>query len=613
MKRTGYDFAGYATRANVRCADGRTILTDAFADQDGDKVAVVWQHQRNDPENVLGHGILERREDGMYIYGYLNNSPKAVRTKALLEHGDVTGLSIFANNLTESRKQVSHGTIREVSIVIAPANPGARIDNVTIQHGDSTLVVEDEAVIYSGIGPDEICHADESDSDEDDDSDSNSEKDMTPREVFNTLNPMQKKLFYATIAHVMDEQEDEDDDDVNHSDEDDDEGENDMKRNPFDQSADSAVTRGRTLEHSDIVTIVENARRCGSLKTALNDYVIEHADEFGIEADDSGSIQHGIDNLDILFPEAKTLTPTPEFLARQQEWVPKVWNAIRKSPFARIKTVFADITQDEARAKGYIKGKKKVEEQFGLLKRVTTPQTVYKKQRLDRDDIVDIVDINVIAWMKGEMRTMLNEELARAALVGDGRAPGVDDKISEDHIRPIYKDAELYAIHKLVDIKSDDATREEKTDAIIDAVYEARTEYRGSGSPSFFCTSQIITTMLLARDNIGRRFYNTEAELASALRCREIVEVPVMDGMTRETDSNDQPTGYEKTTKYDLLGIIANLSDYTIGADRGGAVTLFDDFDIDFNQFVYLIETRVSGALYRPKSAIVLEKKHTGE
>lgn len=600
-----YDFCGYATKANIRCADGRVILKDAFKDQDGAKVPLVWQHQRNDPDNVIGHGFLERRDDGMYVYGYLNDSPKATRTKALLQHADIDALSIFANQLTERNKQVMHGMIREVSVVIAGANPGARIENVEIQHGDDIIVDDAQAEIYCDIPldeiPDEYDPIEHADDKEDDDvaDEPKSGSGKTAKDVYDTLNDEQKKLFIAAVAHAMDtaagdDEDDEDDDSAQHND--DDEGGIEVKYNPFEgrTQEDSPV-----LSHEDTVAIFKNAQRTGSLKLAVQDAALEH----------------GIDQLDILFPEAKSITPTPELISRQMEWVSKVWNATSKSPFSRIKSTAADITMDEARARGYIKGKKKIEEQFSLLKRVTTPQTVYKLQKMDRDDIIDITDFDVVAWMKQEMRMMLNEELARAVLIGDGRQAGDESKINADNIRPVYTDEEVYAIHKLVAIDSDDMTREEKSDAIIDAVYEAREDYRGSGMPTFYCPSKIVTVMLLARDQIGRRLYNTVTELASALRVREIVEVPVMDAQVRETGSDPAklPAGYDQSQKYDLIGIMVNLTDYRVGADRGGAVTLFDDFDIDYNKYTYLIETRCSGALFRPKSAIVLEKKHTGE
>lgn len=594
-----YNFHGYATKANIRCSDGRTILPNAFKDCDGKIVPLVWQHQRENPENVIGHALLENRDDGVYAYCALNDTPKAQTCKALVEHGDITAMSIFANKLIEKAKQVSHGIIREVSIVIAPANPGALIQNTVIEHDDGeTDILLDEAEMYFDAGVTaengEIAHADD-------------KSDPTAKEIFDTLNEDQKKLFYAAVAHALNESTDEEemsqsddeedeeseDDELNQSDE---EGGNSMKKNVF-ESQETETTA--TLSHSDMVDVLAKAKRIGSLKEALEEKALEH----------------GITDIDILFPEAKSITPTPEMIMRQQEWVAKVWNATRKSPFSRIKSAAADITGDEARARGYIKGKKKVEEQFGLLKRTTTPQTVYKKQALDRDDIIDITDFDVVAWLKAEMRLMLNEELARAVLVGDGRQVGSDDKISEDHIRSIYHDEEVYAIHKLAKITADDMTYAEQTDAIIEAVYQAREDYRGSGTPTFYCPSHVVTAMLLAKDAIGHRLYNTVNELASALRVREIVEVPVMDNQVRETgsDGSSLPDGYETSTKYDLLGIMVNLSDYTVGADRGGSVTMFDDFDIDYNKEKYLIETRCSGALYRPKSAIVLEKKHTAD
>lgn len=619
-----YDFCGYATRANVRCADGRTILRDAFKGQDGETVPIVWQHQRNDPENVLGHGILENRDDGVFVYGSLNDSPKASRVKALLEHGDISALSIYAIDLVENRKQVSHGLIKEVSIVIAGANPEARIDNVCIQHGEDIDILADQAMIVSGEDWDMLDeddpafeHAAEDDS-SDDDGEASKDSGKTARDVFNTLNDEQKQLFYAVVAHVADNMPDDD------SDEDDDGKATEKKPATAQHSADNNNNEGGTsdmagikynafegstkepeikaLDHSVVEEVFKSAQKVGSLKAAYNDVMEAHG------------IEHGIENIDILFPEAKAVTATPDMIMRQQEWVAKVWNATSKSPFSRIKTMTADITKDEARARGYLKGHKKVEEAFSVMKRTTTPQTIYKLQKLDRDDIIDITDFDVVAWVKAEMRLMLNEELSRAVLVGDGRQKGTDDKIGEDHIRPVFKDDELYCIHKLVDIKGEE-TREQRADKYLDAIYEARNDYRGSGSPVLYTTSGFVTDMLLARDQIGRRLYNTVAELASALRVREIVEVPVMDGVFRETpaESEGLPTGYKTSSKYDLLGIIVNLTDYRVGADRGGAVTLFDDFDLNYNKYEYLLETRCSGALIRPKSAIALEKAHSGE
>ena len=611
-----YDFSGYATRANVRCADGRTILKDAFKGQDGAKVPIVWMHRRDDPENVLGHGILENREDGVFVYGYLNDSAKANRVKALLEHGDITALSIYAIDLNETRKQVSHGLIKEVSIVIAGANPEASIQNVCIQHGDGDIdILADQAIIVSGEDwedLDDISH-----SVEESNKKSSSDKDPTAAEVFDSLNPDQKNLFYAVLNHIADSLEDDSDSDdandeektsenVQHSADEFEKGGNSTvstKYNAFEGTADGNESNKKTLTHSDEVEIFKRAQQVGSLRAAVESYTEEN------------NIEHGITQIEELFPEAKAVSNTPDLISRPQEWVAKVWNATSKSPFSRVKTIHADVTADEARAKGYTKGKKKIEEVFGLMKRVTTPQTVYKLQKIDRDDILDITSFDVVAWMRGEMRIMLNEELSRAILVSDGRSKGEEDKISEDHIRPIYSDDELYAIHKLVNIKADDDTREDKADAYIDAVYEARNDYRGSGNPTLYCPSAMVTDMLLARDNIGRRLYNTVTELASALRVKEIVEIPVMEGTVRETGADQEalPAGYTKQTKYDLLGIIVNLVDYRIGADRGGAVTMFDDFDLNYNKYEYLIETRCSGALTRPKSAIVLEKKHTGE
>lgn len=594
-----YDFSGYATKANVRCADGRTILPNAFKGQNGGRVPLVWQHQRNDPENVLGHAILENRDDGVYAYGVFNNSPKAKIAKELLSHGDINAMSIFANKLMQKGKQVMHGEIKEVSLVLAGANPEALIDNVVVEHADGGVEEkENEVIIYSG----EVMEHSESfdiDDDEDDDVDDvehaegQNGSDPTIQQVFDSMTDQQKTVVYAMLAHALSGEDDEDDSDDNddgtdaeHSDEGDDDI---MKHNIFDDS--TTPEQKNTLTHDEIVSIFKDAQRQGSLRQAVQDACLEH----------------GIENLEILFPEAKAVNTTPEMIMREQEWVAKVWNATRKSPFSRIKTTAADLTKDEARAKGYIKGKKKVEEQFALLKRVTTPTTIYKKQGLDRDDIIDITDFDVVSWLKAEMRLMLNEELARALLVSDGRLVSSEDKINEQNIRPIWKDDDMFTIKYPVDM-SGKVTNEAKTDAIVEAANRARKNYKGSGSPTLYIDPDSLTTMLLAKDGIGHRLYKTTSELAAALRVRDIVEVPVMEGLTRtKTDDDNQ------NHTMALVGIIVNLTDYTIGADRGGAVTMFDDFDIDYNKYKYLIETRCSGALTTPYSAIVLEYEVTTE
>lgn len=593
-----YDFCGYATKANVACADGRTILPNAFKGQNGSRVPLVWQHQRNNPENVLGHAILENREDGVYAYGVFNDTPKAKIAKELLTHGDINAMSIFANKLMQKGNRVMHGEIKEVSLVLAGANPEALIDNVTVEHSDGEIEErENEAIIYSGetMEHSESFEFDNSDDDQEDSNDdvehtdgqNESENLETIQEVFDTLNDKQKEAVYAIVgtlfSEVEDDENDVDGDDAEHSDEED---ENVMKHNIFD---DSTTQENNTLTHDEIIDIFKTAQRQGSLRQAVQDACIEH----------------GIENLEILFPEAKAVNTTPEMIMREQEWVAKVWNATRKSPFSRIKSTAADLTKDEARAKGYIKGKKKVEEQFALLKRVTTPTTVYKKQGLDRDDIIDITDFDVVSWLKAEMRLMLNEELARALLVSDGRLISSEDKINEQNIRPIWKDDDMYSIKYPIDMTGK-TSNEDRADAIIEGANRARKSYKGSGSPTLYIGSDDLTTMLLAKDKTGRRLYNTINELAAALRVREIVEVPIMEGLTR-TVEGDNSTNHNMA----LIGIIVNLTDYTIGADRGGAVTMFDDFDIDYNKYKYLIETRCSGALTMPYSAIVLEYEVT--
>lgn len=614
-----YDCGGYATKVGLRCSDGRVIMKDAFLGNDGGTVPVVWNHQRNDPTNVLGHALLENRKDGVYAYVSFNNTKRAQHAKELVEHGDINAFSIYANKLKQRGNEVTHGVIREVSLVYAGANPGALIDNLTIEHSDGTIEeLDDEVLMYFDQRIDtEIEHFDDDDKEDDDvkddrirhadDEEEEQDGGAMMKDIWDSMNQDQKDFVYAVVGHALankdagsdDEEEaeqsdeDEDDDTIEHDDE---EGEDDMKKNVFDTYGKDTDDKSGTLTHADAASIFETARKNHmSLREATKDYLSE--------------LQHGIEEIETLFPEAKAVSPTPEMIMRQQDWVPKVWNATKKSPFSRIKCQFADITKDEARARGYIKGKKKIEEQFGLLKRTTSPQTVYKLQKLDRDDIIDITDFDVVAWIKAEMRLMLNEELARAIIVGDGRQPGDESKISEDHIHSVYHEDEFYALHRNVGLTAEDDTYAKKADKIIDTIYAALEDYKGSGSLVLYLPTSTLTTFLLARNQIGERMYKTVPEVATALRVSSIVEVPVMAKQTRTTDNNDQPAGYEKQTKYDLLGIMVNLSDYTVGADRGGAVTLFDDFDLDFNKYEYLIETRCSGALTKPASAIVLETK----
>lgn len=584
-----WDFGGYATKANLLCSDGRVINRDAFTECDGQTVPLVWGHKRDDLKNILGHSLLEKRSDGMYAYCSFNESEMAQNAKMLVEHGDITALSIYANQLKHRGNEVIHGKIREVSLVSAGANPGATIDQLCIAHEDGYMEeIEDEAFITVPWSCEPVLkHSDKEQSEEkpQNESDSSEEieheegstmsKEKTIGEIFNTLTDEQKEAVYAIVGMALDEE----DTDAEHEDSDDEE-DTFMRHNVFEND-----TPDNSLSHEDQVAIFNDAKKYGSLKDAC--------------------LEHGISNLEILFPEAKAIRPTPDFIMRDQGWVADVFGGASKSPFSRIKSMSANLTADEARAKGYIKGKKKTDEQFALLKRVTTPQTIYKKQTLDRDDVIDIVDMDVVAWMKAEMRLMLNEEIARAMLVGDGRLASSDDKINPMNIRPIYGDDEMYVIYQEVDQTQENKT--ERANAIIDAAHYARIDYKGSGSPTLYCTSKTLTDLLLARDTLGHRLYPTVAELASAMRVGRIVEVPVMENLSRSVTVGEG--GSAKTETFDLLGVIVNIKDYTLGADKGGAVSMFDDFDIDYNQMKYLIETRCSGALTLPYSAIVLEAK----
>lgn len=629
--REKFDFSGWATRNDLECSDGRIIRKDAFADDDGKTVPLVWMHQHNDPENVLGHAMLVNEKDGVRAYGVFNNTDMGRLAKELVSNGDIKYMSICANKLKQNGSNVLHGAIREVSLVLAGANPGALIDNPMLQHSDGSTEYElGEAIIYSGY---ELCHADD-DKDEESEKEEEMKKDKTVQDVLATFNEEQKQLLYYLVgtAAGADDGLDESEDEVRHADsdkdgntlkdifetlneeqknvlyflvgkakeeadgkatneehdEDDDEGEDEeksMKHNVFEQDYDDTTV----LTHADMSAVLADAKRCGSFKQALESYA-------------ENTLQHSINDIQMLFPEEKNVTDgAPAFVKRDDAWVTTVFNNVHKSPFSRVKTVFANITEDDARAKGYIKGKQKKEEVFGLLKRTTTPQTVYKLQKFDRDDVIDITDFDVVAWVKGEMRVMLNEEIARAVLVGDGRASGAEDKINEQNIRPIWKDDDFYTIHKSVTI-APAATNYDKAEAIIEAALRARKDYKGSGTPDAFFDPDTITTMLLAKDTTGRRIYSSIADLASALRVKNIYEVPVFEGLER-TDAQSK--------KHTLLGIIVNLTDYNIGADKGGSVNLFDDFDIDYNKFTYLIETRCSGALVRPYSAIVIETAPT--
>lgn len=574
-----FDFSGWATRNNLKCSDGRTILKDAFKTNDGQTVPLVWNHQHNDPLNILGHALLENRDNGVYAYCKFNDTEAGRNAKLLVEHGDVSQLSIYANQLKQVGANVLHGAIKEVSLVLAGANPGAFIDSV-ISHGEES---DDEAIIYTGEDI-SIYHASddkttdkngEGETMEEKDNNSNSEKTLADVDVFNTLNEEQKDVVYAMIGQALEENGGLDDENNEE-----DEGENNMKHNVFDQEDQNTDV----LSHSEMEAIISDAKRYGSMKDAV--------------------IAHGITNIDYLFPEAQSLNTPPEFIKRETGWVQSVMNGVHHTPFSRIKSTFADITEDDARAKGYIKGKLKKDEVFGLLKRTTTPTTIYKKQKLDRDDVVDIVDFDVVSWLKSEMRMMLDEEIARAVLVGDGRLSSSDDKINEQNIRPIWTDAELYTIRTQNEVKAD-MTADDKAKAFIRSAVKARKNYKGSGSPALYTTEDTLTDCLLLEDKNGRVIYDSVDKLKAALRVSDIITVPVMEGLKRTGGSED--TGY---TGKDiaLKGIIVNLNDYNIGADKGGAVNMFDDFDIDYNAQKYLIETRCSGALIKPYSAIVIEE-----
>jgi HK97 family phage prohead protease len=561
-----YDFSGWATRANLKCSDGRTIMRDAFKQNDGQKVPLVWNHQHDDPNEVLGHALLENREDGVYAYCSLNDTEAGKTAKLLIQHGDISALSIYANQLKQNMSNVVHGNIREVSLVLAGANPGASIQSV-IQHG---ATIEDEAMIYTGEEL-SIMHSDdpkppvEKPEKPEKNTDENGE---TIGDIFNTLDEKQKEVVYALIGEALENNNSEG-------------GDNTMKHNVFDQSEEQ--NSENVLSHSEMQTIIEDGKRFGSLKESF----LQHAEEYGIE------------NIEYLFPEAKSLNTPPDFIKREMGWVQTVMSGVHHTPFSRIKSMFADITADEARARGYMKGKLKKEEVFGLLKRTTTPTTIYKKQKLDRDDVIDITDFDVVAWLKSEMRMMLEEEMARAILIGDGRLPSSDDKINEQNIRPIWKDEELYTIRGIV--KGDDSDKAALATEFIDQSVRSMTDYRGSGSPTAYMTAEMLTECLLLKDTNGKRIYSNENEVATAMRVSKIVTVPVMNNQTRKEGSDT----------YTLQAIIVNLNDYNVGADKGGAINMFDDFDIDYNQQKYLIETRCSGALTKPFSAIVLETKKT--
>lgn len=590
-----YDFSGYATKNDLKCSDGRTIRKDAFKDCDGNVVPLVWQHQHNEPTNVLGHALLENREDGVYAYGTFNDTESGKQARSLVEHGDITHMSIYANQLKQDHGNVLHGMIREVSLVLAGANPGALIDFPILAHSGEQL--EDEAIIYledeDAIAlyhseEEEIEHADKEEEIADEAKEETKEESKeTVKDVFETLNEKQKKVVYYMIGQALQDSKKTDDDE--------DEGE-DMKHNVFDNQQ----AYGPVLSHADMETIFKDAKKLGSLKDAVEYHategVLAHAMPSPIPTDgmvgpdpSTAEQNYGVRDMDMLFPEYRNLNNPPEWIRRDNSWVSVVMNGVHHTPFSRIKSSYANITEDDARARGYIKGKQKKEEVFTLLKRTTDPQTVYKKQKLDKDDITDITDFDVVAWIKAEMRLMLDEELARAYLIGDGRANDSDDKIQENHIRPIAKDVDLFNIKVNVTKDQDPGVTAK---AFINEVIRNRKFYKGSGNPTMFTTADMLTEMLLLEDGIGHKLYKSTQELATALRVSNIVEVEVMEGV--QIDSKD------------LAAVIVNLNDYNVGADKGGNVEMFDDFDIDYNQYKYLIETRCSGALIKPFSAMTV-------
>ena len=572
-----YDFSGWATKNNIKCSDGRTILRDAFKHNDGQTVPLVWNHQHNESANVLGHAVLENREEGVYAYCTFNDTEAGKNAKLLVEHGDVTALSIYANQLKQNGSNVMHGTIREVSLVLAGANPGAFIDSI-IRHGE---FCEDEAVIYTGENL-SLEHADQKPSDkedkagEDDKGDGKVEgnKQKTIKDVVDSMSEEQKNVLYALVGQALEGKEMAQSAIENNNIEDG--GEQEMKHNVFEGKE---TDKKDVLSHDAMETIFKDAKRYGSLKESF----LAHAENYGIK------------DIEWLFPDAKNVNMPPDFIKRDDSYVQKVMRGVHHVPFSRIKSMHADITADQARAKGYIKGKLKKEEVFTLLKRTTSPTTIYKKQKLDRDDVIDITDFDVVAWLKMEMRMMLDEEIARAILVGDGRLSSDDDKINEMCIRPIATDADLYCVKAKVSVAAA-ATEDEIAKAFIRTVIKSRKEYKGSGSPTLFTTEDVLTNCLLLEDKNGRIIYDTVEKLATALRVKEIVTVEVMEGAKTKVEEQEKP----------LMALMVNLVDYYVGADKGGAVNMFDDFDIDYNQQKYLMETRCSGALVKPFSAIAV-------
>lgn len=586
-----YDFSGWATKANVKCFDGLTIAPNAFKDCDGKTVPVVWNHDHSAPESVLGHALLQNRKEGVYAYVKLNDTSSGQTAKACVDNGDIDAMSIYANGIQKAGRTVMHGMIKELSLVIAGCNPGALIDEVVKHGADGSETDSSEAYIYTdsglslkhGLDPDDnpledetLQHSDDSsetDKDKKGESKMADAKEKTVKEVFDTLTEEQKNVVYAIIGSALDEGKGGESNDKGDGEED-----NSM-HHCFEND-----NGGTVLKHSldEINNVIATANKHGTLRDAFLDA--------GITSDE---LAHSIENMDYLFPDDHNLDTVPRIVDRDQTWVDKVMNSVHHVPFARVKVMFADLTEDDARAKGYIKGDYKKEQVFKLLKRSTTPTTVYKKQRFDRDDIIDMSTMDVVAFTKKEQRGKLNEELAMAFLISDGRDDASDDKINELNIRPIFNDDDFYTI-KVVVQPGTNANEDAKAKATIKSIIKARKEYKGSGSPTFYTTDDVLTDMLLLEDGIGHPLYADEAALARKLRVKEIVTVPRMEGRKGAKGG-------------DLLGIVVNLADYTVGADKGGEVNMFDDFNIDYNQLIYLIETRCSGAMTTPYGAMAIE------
>ena len=604
MNRKDYDFCGWATKNDLKCSDGRVIRHNAFKVNDGQKVPLVWNHTHSDPSRVLGYAILENRDNGVYAYGYFNNTSAGRDAKESVVHGDVSSLSIWANNLQQAGNEVLHGVIREVSLVLAGANPGAFIESV-VCHSEPMEDGDEEAILYTGesleIEHSELEHSDDKEvppvKEEKEDS-KVSDNEKTVKDVYETFNEDQKKVVDILIAAAIEEYAK-------------DKGDEDVKHNIFE--TDEEVYEGNVLSHSDMDNIINTAKRGGSLRDTFDEYCavndIKHSD--GIEYA-TGDLTYGVNDMDMLFPDLKNVTNTPTWISRRMEWVDSVLKNVHRTPFSRIKSLFADITQDEARAKGYIKGNQKATEVFSTLKRTTTPTTIYKLQKIDRDDMIDITDFDVVAWIKSEMRIMLDEEIARAILVGDGRQNTDPDYISPDYIRPIVSDADLFNVKVPITLTvpsdvSDQSAIDAFAKAFVNNVIFNYRKYKGSGNPTAYMQESVLSCLLLAEDGMGRKLYPTMETLKTALRVKDIVTVEVMEGTTISyTAGGASATG-------EVLCTIVNLIDYNVGADKGGSITLFDDFDINFNKNEYLIETRISGALIRPYSALTVVATPSGE